>query len=262
LCIFFLSLCGLLSCGLEKSYYMHYIGRIDYTDTSAIIRLPSDSEEGYRGIGLDGIQFDSFIIFYRIYISESNASTGRQLESDSNLRSAISTALNSDYNALYSFTDITSTNASISSNLENTFSNRRFFLLTLVNSDGKTVELGSSSLGKRLTIAFPTNEDPTLTIDGGATYDLRRAVKNENLNLYDLTPLPLDRKFLNHSDLYNTVNITNGRNADVATGPETSRYTYVSLYIAARGTNIEMPPGTVYSQPTFIGIFLLAESGG
>ena len=262
----FLSLGGLLSCGLEKSYYMSNIRRIDYTGTSAVIRLPSDADEGYGGTGVDGIQFDNFIIFYRIYISDVYIITGLELEGagTNNGRSTINATLNADYTSLYPYTDVTSTSAS-PSNLETVFSNRRYFLLTLADSDGRAVELGSGSLGRRLDIAFPLNDKPTVTVSSAdgtveiAVYDLQRAVRHETLLLYDLQPQP-NREFRNHPDLYNNADFTNRINADAVSGSGTPRYTYVSLYIAARGTNIEMPPGTVYSQPTFIGIFNLAES--
>jgi hypothetical protein len=257
----------LSSCGIEKLYYIDYIPQGEYNETNAIINLPSDSVEGYRGTQEDGIQFDNFMIFYRIYISDSIVITGRQLEGygTNSDRTAINAALNSDYNQLYSLTDITNTNVSTSS-LENTFCSRRYFLLTLVNADdGSAADinrvLGSGSLGQRLEIAFPPNPriEPTLTING-ASYNLRRAVENEILNLYDLNPAP-DRRFLNADELFNPDNITNGRNADVATNSAPNvRLTYVSMYIAARGTNLEMPPRIIYSQPTFIGIFRLANS--
>ena len=171
-------------------------------------------------------------------------------------RSTINPTLNSDFNGLYPLTDITSTSVN-TSDLERTFSNRRYFTLTLADADIDYV-LGSGSLGKRLDIAFPPNSEPTLTLDE-TPYALQRAISNKDLNLDNLNPVP-DRKFINHPDLYNTDNVTNGRNADTASGGGNApRYTYVSMYIAAKGTSLEMPPRSIYSQPTFIGIFRLAE---
>jgi hypothetical protein len=243
---------GLLSCGLEAFYYIDYIPQGEYYDTNTIINLPSSGTEGYT-------YFDNFIIFYRIYISANIVQTGRQLEGTgtNNGRTAINSTLNSDYNGLYSLTDITSTSVN-TSDLERTFSNRRYFTLTLQDANINAV-LGSSSLGQRLEIFFDTRngEQPTLRINS-ASYNLQRAIKNENLALDNLNPLP-NRNFLNHPELYSTVNVTNGRNADVASGSGTPRYTYVSMYIAAKGTSLEMPPSPIYSQPTFIGIFQLSE---
>ena len=248
-----LSLSSLLSCGLEEYYYLDYVPQGDYSDTNAIIRL--------RASGFDGsTYFDNFIIFYRIYISANNVPTGKQLEGQgsNNERTTINSTLNSDYIGLYSLTDITSTTVN-TSNLESTFSNRRYFLLTLENANINSV-LGSGSLGGTLNIAFPPNSGvkPTLTING-SSYTLLRADKDQKL----LSPLP-DRNFLNHSALYSNtnINIDSGSNVDVAAynGTGTPQYTYVSMYIAARGTSLEMPPQTIYSQPTFIGIFRLADT--
>jgi hypothetical protein len=250
--ICFLSLGALLSCGLEESFYIDNIPQGQYNLSNAIISLPSGSAEGYS-------YFNSFIIFYRIYISDKIVNTGRQLEGygSNNDRIAINSTLNSDYNSLYSLADPTSTTVN-TSNLESTFSNRRYFLLTLEGADINRV-LGSDSLGETLVIFFDPNNgvQPTLTV-GGAAYNLQRAVQNENLNLYGLNPHP-DRRFLNHPELYNIENITNGRNADVATNSASDvEYTYVSMYIAARGTG-DIPPRAIYSQPTFIGIFNLSR---
>jgi len=247
---------GLLSCGLEEVYYLDYVSPlyVSYRDTDTSMRLPSSNDEGYS-------YFDNFIIFYRIYISGNLVNTGDQLKEQASDRTAINATLNSDYNGLYSLTDILSTTVN-TSNLENTFSNRKYFLLTLENANINSV-LGSGSLGGTLDIAFPPNPGvkPTLTINGGTPYYLQRAVENQILNLYDLNPLP-NRDFLNHPELYNSANVTSGRNADVAPNSAANvQYTYVSMYIAARGTSLEMPPRPIYSQPTFIGIFRLADWG-
>jgi len=261
MCICLLSLGGLLSCGLEAFYYIDYIPPSDYADTRSTISLPSGSSEGYGGAAS---WFTNFIIFYRIYISGEYINTGPYLRDSSVDRSTINSTLNSDYNILNPYTDINSTTVN-TSNLENTFSNRKFFLLTLEGADINDV-LGSGSLGGSLVIAFPPNpgEKPTLTINGGTPYILQRAVENQNLNLYNLSALP-NRNFLNHYDLYTNANVnaTNGTNIDtvIYSGSRTPLYTYVSMYIAARGTSLEMPPRTIYSQPTFIGIFRLANSG-
>jgi hypothetical protein len=244
----------LFSCGIEAFYYIDYIPPGVYNDTNAAITLPSSSTEGYT-------YFDNFIIFYRIYISANIVNTGRQLEGYGNNdgRIAINTTLNSDYNGLYSLTDITNTNVNVS-NLENTFANRGYFLITLRNNDINNI-LGSGSLGRRLTIEFSpvVDTEPTLTVNGVGTYTLWRAIKHDYLNLDNFNPQP-NRNLLNHSGLYNNTDSNNGVNADVAPNTTIGEYTYISMYIAARGTSLEMPPRTIYSQPTFIGIFQLANS--
>jgi len=223
--------------------------------TRATIILPSSSAEGYSNY------FSHFIIFYRIYISGAIQSGKIETIED---RSLINTTLNSDFTSIYPSTDITNTNVNTSS-LENTFYNRRYFALTLEGEEINTV-LGSDSLGKTLEIVFPPNtgERPALMLRGASSstdkpYTLQRAVIGPGLSF---TPQP-NRYFLNHPDLYNNANVTNELNADVAINNRTDpplRSTYVSMYIAAVGLSLEMPPRTIYSQPTFIGIFRLAES--
>ena len=252
--ICFISLMGLLSCGLDEFYYIDYIPPGDYVDTTrANIVLPSNSRTGYNYV-------DNFIIFYRIYISGINP-TGRIETGDA--RNQINPSLNSDFTSIYPSTDFTSTSVN-TSNLENTFYNRRYFALALEGADIDRV-LSSSDDARTLEIAFPPNtgERPTLRLNNGTPYILRRAIENPSLIF---NPEPEDRYFLNHPDLYdpskappNTTNI----NADVAVNSRTDtppRYTYVSMYIAAKGRSTEMPPRYIYSQPTFLGIFCLAES--
>jgi len=250
-----LSLCGLLSCGLEEFYYIDYIPQGDYNDTNAVITLPSRGYEGYT------TYFDNFIIFYRIYISGvTQVQTGDNLRTNSVDRSNINQSLNADYTFFYSFTDITSTTVN-TSNLETTFGSRGYYVLTLENAEINNV-LGSGSLGNRLEIAFPPNprEEPTLTLNNGDPHKLRRAAAAPaGQSSVIFSPRP-NRNLLNSSALYNNDNITLGNTDTVAYTADTPRYTYVSLYIAARGRG-GTPPLPIFSQPTFIGIFRLADSG-
>ena len=247
-----LSLGGLLSCGLEAYYYIDYIPLSDYRVSSSAINLPSSSAEGYS------TYFNNFVIFYRLYTSGTDFPS-TVLTADS--RSAINATLNSDYNVLYSYTDTASTSVS-TANLENTFDARNYFKLTLEGVNINDV-LGSQSLGRRLEIFFSTNngEQPTLRLNGGTPYFLLRATEGQS-RLFSPEP---NRRFLNDPTLRDSAkaypNATN-INADVvAAGSGETRYTYVSMYIAASGISLEMPPQTIYSQPTFIGIFRLANSG-
>ena len=258
-CFFsFISLFCLLSCGLEAFYYIDYIPEGDYDGLSSVIQLPSSSTEGYSNY------FTNYIIFYRIYISAINANTGPHLRDVSQDRIDINSLLNSDYNNILPSTDITSTTVN-TSNLENTFLNRNYFALNLEGEDAEKV-LGSSALGKTLEIIFHTSNgtNPTLTLDGGITnYNLQRAVSGPGIN--DFRPRPdspsFYRKFINHPDLYNKENVSNDINRDVATNTRDTdlRYTYVTMYIAAKGLSLEMPPRAIYSQPTFIGFFKLTD---
>lgn len=249
ICVCFFSLCGLLSCGIDVIYYIDYIPQGRYDDTFASIDLPSSSADGYS------IYFTRFIIFYRIYISGVDVSGTIQTDAH---RREINSMLDSDWISLYPLTDITSTSVS-TFGLENTFSNRGYFVMALEDENINSV-LDDKSLGKTLEFAFPpTGERPAITI-GGRSYVLQRAVTGQKSNLtIDFIPAP-DRYFLNHSDLCDAAKIINTINPDVApnTG-STLQYTYVSLYIAAAGKSLEMPPTVVYSQPAFVGIFKLAN---
>jgi hypothetical protein len=238
----------LLSCGLEAFYYIDYIPEGTMTDnTLARVQLPSSSAEGYSSY------FTNFVIYYRIYIS-GNAFPG--IINTSDLRRQVNSSLDSDFQGMYSLTDITSTSVN-TSNLENTFITRKYFRLTLEEESIDNI-LNSGSLGKTLEIRFsPVNGvRPVLTLNDNS-YTLRRAISGPGLNF---NPVPDNRYFLNHPDLYNTANVTNEINADVATNSSNStdlKYTYVSMYIFAIGKEYLT---TIYSQPTHIGIFRLPEA--
>ncbi|MDR0494448.1 MAG: hypothetical protein LBG95_02310 [Treponema sp.] len=262
LCVCFLSLFCLLSCGLEAFYYIDYIPEGDYSDNRAVIRLPSTNDLGY---GREGSYFTNFILFYRIYMSDLFVPTGPHLTAPDGIdRAAINSTLNSDYSGIFSSTDITSTTASIS-NPETIFFNRGYFMVTLAGEDIEKI-LGGGSLGKTLEIFFdPYNGvRPTLSLDGGVTaYTLQRAVSAPGIPFFQPRPEGnLYRSFLNHADLCNKGFATNEINRDVAVNyksQELLRYTYVSMYIAATGKSLEMPPKAIYSQPTFVGIFRLTN---
>jgi len=238
----------------------YYIDDIPYsvmdTTVRATINLPSSSNEGYN-------YFEHFIIFYRIYISDILelgliASTQTNNINNKNLN----TALNSDFASLYSYTDKTTTNVS-TANLENTFLNRKYFQLELENVNINSV-LGSGSLGKTLEIVFQPNagEKPTLILNGNS-YVLQRVRGDSVLGITSFQPLPIQRYFLNYPELCDNANATPKINADVASNNKTGAaqyYTYVSMYIAAMGKSLELPPKDIYSQPTFIGVFKIAES--
>jgi len=237
-----------LSCGLEDIPYIDYIPDGTMTDNNfASIWLPSNSNEGYSSY------FTHFEIYYRIYISGEGLPG---LINTSELRRQVNGSLDSDFQGLYSLTDKTNTSI-IPSNLETTFNNRRYYKLTLEEDNIDNV-LNSGSLGKTLDIQFsPLNGKRPVLLLNGASYTLRRAVSGPSLNF---NPVPDNRYFLNHPDLYNTANVTNDINADVATNTQTNpdlRYTYASMYIFAVGKDYL---STIYSQPTHIGIFRLAEA--
>ena len=255
--ILFLSLCCLLSCGLDDIPYIDYIYDSIVTDnTSARVLLPSNSASGYENPPVG--YFVRFEIYYRIYIS------GDQVSSEINttaLRRQINTTLDSDFESFRNLTDKTNT-SNIPTNLDTTFSNRKYFKLVLEEGANIDNVLGRGSLGQTLEIRFsPINgEIPVLTLNNGDPYNLRRAISGPSVNF---NPRPEDRYFRNHQDLNDTANATNEINADVATNNSLNTstspllYTYVSMYIFAVGKDYL---STVYSLPTHIGIFRLAEA--
>ena len=249
LCLVHYFLLCLLSCGLEEFLYLDYIPEmnVDIRTNDVIIRLPSSGAEGYNSY------FDNFLIFYRIYMSGINPVAKVETPQQ---RIDINPTLNSDYTSIYPSTDQTSTTVN-TSNLANTFFSRRYYLLTLEDEDINSV-LSDGSLGRELQISFSSvaGEQPTLSLDGGTPYVLQRAVEGPGIIF---SPKPDNLYFLNHPDLYDSANATIEINADVAfrtlNNPPT-RYTYISMYIAATGRSYLT---TLYSQPTFIGIFKLPE---
>ncbi|MDR2923380.1 MAG: hypothetical protein LBU85_08580 [Treponema sp.] len=242
-----LSFC-LLSCGLEDYLYIAPIPESVVTGNSAKIQLPSSSDEGYSNY------FSRFAIFYRIYISSQQLTTITSNEE----RGQINSSLASDYTSLYYLTDKNSTSV-IPANLETTFYNRNYFKLALSGNDLNNV-LDNSSLGKTLEIYLEKQagiSEPALTLNG-TSYTLQRANTGQGTVF---RPVPENRYFFNHPDLYDTSNLTNEKNADVAANSNTQnqelKYTYVSMYIFAVGKDYL---STIYSQPTHIGIFRLPEA--
>ena len=252
-----LSLFCLLSCGIEAYYYIDYIpdGYVEMDRVyTARITLPSTGAEGYSNY------FDNFIIFYRIYISGINFLAPVVTPQE---RRDINQTLDVHFNSIFSMTDKTSTTVN-TSNLETFFSNRDYFQLTIEGSPNITSVLSNGSLGRSLVIDFPSlsGSRPTLTLSGtpDATYVLQRATTGPGISF---RPVPDDYYFLNHADLYSNDNANNKEiNADVAPNNNTAtpQFTYVSMYIAAKGRSYEAPPRYIYSQPTFIGIFMLPDS--
>ncbi|MCL2127650.1 MAG: hypothetical protein FWH38_05290 [Treponema sp.] len=240
-----LSLMCLLSCGLEVFYYIGYIPDSNYVDISnASVQLPSSGTEGYSSY------FTHFEIFYRIYISDM-LQTGKI---EAQQLSSINPRLNTDYSSLYGLTNKTST-SDPPTNLENTFSYRKYYKLALEGADINNI-LAGGSLGGTLVFDFDQNPGvrPRMILNG-TPYVLHRA--NVGSGIGDFEPQP-NRYFNNHPDLCNTANITDKLNADTETNSKSNlEYTYVSMYIAAIGADFIT---TIYSQPTFIGIFMLPNS--
>ncbi|MCL2762480.1 MAG: hypothetical protein FWD36_04640 [Treponema sp.] len=241
----------LLSCGLDGSFYISHIPEGSYDSVSfASITLPvADRISDGRNT-----RFTHFAIYYRIYMSGEQISVNARI--DETLRASVHSQLQSDFQYFYRFTDITTTEVN-TSNLEATFSARNYFKLSLF--EGNMDSLLTSGF---LEINFPSiaGEQPSISMNGNL-YTLQRAILGPGINFIPQPNIPgLYRTFLNHPALYDSANATRELNADVANNTRTTPeilYTYVSMYIMAIGLTIEMPPRTIYSQPTFLGIFML-----
>jgi len=216
----------LFSCGIEESYFLPQVPQVNITtilNTEANIIIPPIDPSHYYATG--------YSIFYRIYISDSPNS----LPND---RASISPSLVSDFNALESFTNPSSTSVTSA----NTFSNRNYYELEFEN------DLSLTTGGGTLRILFPNTqgEYPVvyISIPGGQESELRRSSDV-------ISPEPRgDLSFRNTPELNNSIN------TDVSV--RSGSYAYVSMYIVAVGYNdTQFTP--VYSKPTFISVFKLPD---
>jgi len=232
---------SLLSCGLDDVPYIAQLPEPWHTSFSrANIDLHIASGSEY---------FARFTIFYKIYLSA---------EPGDAPFSAINPMLNTDFNAMRSWTDGTTTGTDVGG----AFRARRFLRLGLEGADIGAV-LGHGAIGETLEIDFSqeAGRTPRLHLNGSAHY-LRRATRGEP-PLGDFAPVPAisgSLPFRNHLDLLNPDNRTDSINADVApTIPAYSSFSYVLMYIVAEGTGFGLPPVHVFSRPTFLGVFRLPQ---
>jgi hypothetical protein len=239
---------ALCTCGMDDYIYLYPVqeGNITIRLTEeATVRLPPpiSSEVAY---------FTHFTIYYRIYISESPASS--EINTPELMRT-FNESLANDYSAIYPSTSNNASSTTVNTAIGSLFSGRRYYELAL--SGGTSIEsiLDSSAQGEELVITFPgqINVRPTFTI-GGNTYTLYRSTGSGAF-----TPRP-DRYFINSSELNRTENANATLNADVADQSRISgkRYAYVSMYIVKMGRDVNTL-STIYSAPTFVGIFKLPD---
>jgi hypothetical protein len=235
------------SCGIEDYIYLYPVqdGNINVRLTEyASIRLPSADLA-------DNLYFTNFAIFYRIYVSDILISAlitpGEQMRT-------INTTLYSDFNSIYPSSSSNSSSTSVNTSVGSLFSTRRYYELELEGANIESV-LDSGALGLEMSIDFPSqiNIKPSLTI-GGVSYILWRSTGNDTFN-----PVP-DRYFINSDELNRTENAVSTVNGDVVdkAGISGKRYAYVSMYIAKIGRDTNTL-ATIYSSPTFIGIFKLPD---
>jgi hypothetical protein len=217
LCLYFL----LISCGIEDYVYLEPVDSVSSTGgTSARIITPNNS----------GTQeFRYYAIFYRVYISDISVAGSI---TTSEQRYTINPALSSHYNTINPYT----TNDNISpSSVGTVFSSLKYYPL-YVNNGSVNVpmsQLLTTAASFTIELEFPVDPlGPYLKTGGGAELRLRRASDG-------FTPIP-DRRFINSTELTDENSITENSNADIEkkTGMTLPyRYTYVSMYIAAAGTD-------------------------
>jgi hypothetical protein len=241
--VLLLLLCS--TCGIDEYLYLDPPELLSIHADQATVLLPAPSSSNFL----------HYTVYYRIYISDeliTNVPAESQL-------SVINPLLNEDYSAFKRYTE--NENLMPPSTL---FPGRHYFKLELAppnNIDGILATGGS------LVFDFPEPDpDPSKTIPfltrGGSSYNLYRSANGFN-------PLPPNtspryRLFQNTSDLNTSANAfqhdpnTNADVADKTITANSSRHTYVSLYIMAEGVDDHYSP--IYSRPTRIGVFMLPNA--
>ena len=226
----------IISCGVEEYYYLPQVPDGDINRTSnmeAVVDIPPISDDIYYAA--------YYTIFYRIYPSEHNTLA----YITPNYMSTISSSLSSDFSFLSNVADPTNTTSVPTSN---TFTGRNY---SEIEFQGADVRSKLSTAGGTLRISFPaTVGGIPVAIINGEQFSLFRSSKL-------ISPVP-DRFFRNTSELRDRANANSNANADVAVHTGSPQYTYVSMYIAAIGTN-PTNFNQILSKPTHISVFRLTD---
>jgi len=235
--ILIVSTMSVVSCGVEEHYYLPQVPDGDINRTSnmeANINIPPISDDLYYAA--------YYTIFYRIYPSEHNTLAFIT----QSYMSTISSSLASDFSYLSSVTDPTNTTSVPS---PGTFTDRKYFE---VEFEGTNRSEKLSTSGGILRISFPAAVGgiPVVNING----EEFRLIRSNKL----ISPEPDDLYFRNTSELRDREKANDNANADVAVHSGSPQYTYVSMYIAAIGTN---PTNftQIISKPTHISVFRLTD---
>ena len=231
----------LLSCGIQEYYYLPQVAESNIESSlvnSATIRFPSIAQYYYA---------THYSIFYRIYIS---GETWPTITTQSDMNN-VNPELARDFSFFLRYTENTSSSSLITN--ADTFKSRNYYEIEL---DGEDVENIFTKYGGTLSILFQPipGTFPTVSLNGGDEIRLRRSGELTS-------PLPQgDLFFRNTPELNDNENATSEKNADVTGRAEiTDRYTYVSMYIVARGYNSEIF-SQIFGKPTHIHIFRLPDS--
>ena len=228
------------SCGLETYVYLEPVEIVSTTlADSAVITLPSSQS----------MEFKNYIIFYRIYLTDSSELT---VVSEPQ-RFAINTALDRAWRELDAYT----ANDNVSPNvIDNVFSNHNYYFLYVSNNGIDEISLDTvlNAPSGRIELDFTKSTGPTLRFNTGAFLYLFRDVRSN-------ASMPRDRLFIQTSNLANGAKITVEENVDIQkkdNNPNgTAQNSYVSMYILAFGIDNNYSP--IYSRPRHIGIFRLPK---
>ena len=223
-----------VSCGLDTYVYLEPVEIVNSTINWANIVLPNQSAHP---------EFRNYIIFYRIYLSDFyEPSFTSDLQ-----RNNVNTYLAQDYTFLDSYTTNDTVTPSV---IDGNFRNRKYFSLYLsldqINERSIFTVLNVAG-GGTIQLDF-TKTPPILTDTGSVDYFLFR----DRI----FTPQPNTRLY-NYTNEWVNGTFTNEINTDMQTntGPSSTQYAYVSMYIIATG--IDDNYSALYSRPTHLGIFYL-----
>jgi hypothetical protein len=222
------------TCGIDNYIMLEQISRdtinVVSNDRAEIRQFPSQPDDYFR----------NYEIYYRIYIS-GLMYLGAIGEG---VLSTISPTLASNYNSLQPYTNVDTATAT---NVGTIFSNLNYFPLEFENTNYR---IGDGNRVFALDFAQTSVLEPSIIDGSGSPISLLRSSRVAN-------PAPTNKYLLNNSDLNSSANAVTTKNADVQdnSGATEPRYTYIALYIVAAGRDDNY--SSVYSKPTFIGVFLL-----
>jgi len=204
----------------------------------ATIQLPDISDPN----------FANFKLFYRIYISDRGDVDELITQDNATLMGTINPTLRSNVSSINTDPTNTAINTSVVSNY---FRNYRFYELEL--DEGRNMDTFLRTSGS-LQIDFPLTGIPYVE-KGSERYNLLRSTGEGAFR-----PATDDRYLRNTEKLNSSEYANVNDNADVADNASagTPRYTYILIYIVTSGfdpSNLN----TIYSVPTFVGIFRLPE---
>ncbi|MFP3088919.1 hypothetical protein LQZ21_01155 [Treponema sp. TIM-1] len=207
-----------LSCGVDDYIYLEQVDRSEITITLNTLATVRLPPPPQRVEDY----FRNYAIYYRIYVS------GNLLEVtiEEGMLSTVNSYLYSDYSTIQPYTN---PDTSTSTNVGTLFTNRKYYTLDTQFLPGTyTIDFG---------------QDPPVI--NGNPIQRSSAVYN---------PAP-DRLFRNQTDLYSAENASRNSDVQPTTGGSGPMYTYVAMYVVAVGVSDNY--STIYSKPTFIGVFRL-----